>query len=229
MDGDDVSGLVIQTSLGSSVKGRIAFDSYLGTNTPRPDTVEILPVPVDPDHSSASPVSANIHEDGSFEVAGLNGPRRLELVRAPIGWTLKEIRVRGIDVTDRVIPFGRSDQSLADVEVVLSDRINDVSGAIVDDRARPVPGSHVVVFAADRDLWYPASRFVRLAAAGTDGAIALAGLPPGSYYAAAVATLPADGGRRLAGAGVSGVAGAARAFALGEAQKQVLNLKLDTK
>jgi hypothetical protein len=227
VNGADVTNLVLQTSAGSSIAGRVRFDSYLGAKEPRPGAIEITPVPIDPDQSTMSPASADVRDDWSFSVTGVNGPRRLQLQRAPAEWTLKEILVRGIDVTDRPLAFGRNDQSLADVEVVLTDRVNEVSGAIVDDRGRPAAGSHAVVFATDRDRWYPASRFVRQTAAGTDGAIALAGLPPGSYYAAAVAALPSDGDDAWQDpAYLESLVPRARAFALGEGQKQVLNLKL---
>jgi protocatechuate 3,4-dioxygenase beta subunit len=230
VNGVDLTGLVLQTSAGSSIAGRVTFDSYLGAKVPRPGAIEITPVPIDPDQSTLSPASADVHDDWSFSIAGVNGPRRLQLQRAPAEWTLKEIRVRGIDVTDRPLAFGRNDQSLSDVDVVLTDRINELTGAIVDDRGRPALGSHVVVFATDRDRWYPASRFVRQTAAGTDGAITLAGLPPGSYYAAAVAALPADGDDAWQDpAYLESLVSRARAFALGEGQKQVLNLKITDK
>jgi protocatechuate 3,4-dioxygenase beta subunit len=227
VNGVDVTNLVLQTSAGSSIAGRVTFDSYLGANAPRPGAIEITTVPIDPDQSTMSPASADIRDDWSFSIAGVNGPRRLQLQRAPAEWTLKEIRVRGIDVTDRPLAFGRDDQSLTDVEIVLSDRVNEISGAVVDDRGRPAPGSHAVVFATDRDRWYPASRFIRQTAAGADGAIALAGLPAGSYYAAAVARLPADGDDAWQDpAFLESLVPRARDFAIGEGQKQVLNLKL---
>ena len=117
----------------------------------------------------------------------------MQVARAPNEWALKEIRVRGIDVTDRPLAFGTRAQSLTDVEVVLTDRVNELSGTIVDDHGRAAPMSHLVVFSTDYDHWYPASRFLRQTAAGPDGTFALAGFPPGSYYAIAVAQLPADG------------------------------------
>jgi hypothetical protein len=227
VNGVDVTNLVLQTSAGSSIAGRVTFDSYLGAQAPRSGAIEITTVPIDPDQSTMSPASADVRNDWSFSIAGVNGPRRLQLQRAPAEWTLKEIRVRGVDVTDQPLAFGRDDQSLADVEIVLTDRVNEISGAVADDHGRPASGSHVVVFATDRDRWYPASRFVRHAAAGTDGAIALAGLPPGSYYAAAVAALPTDGDDAWQDpAYLESLVSRARAFALGEGQKQVLNLKL---
>jgi hypothetical protein len=82
---------------------------------------------------------------------------------------------------------------LNDVELVLTDRVNELRGTIADDRARPAPGSNVIVFSTDRDRWYSSSRFLRTAVAGVDGAFAIAGLPFGSYYAAAVAQLPVEG------------------------------------
>jgi hypothetical protein len=114
-------------------------------------------------------------------------------MRTPPEWALKEIRVNGIDATDRPLPFGRRDQSLTDVEVVLTDRINTITGAVADDRGQLTPGASVIIFSADRGLWYPASRFLRIAAAGAGGAFTLAGLPYGSYYAAAVEKPPNDG------------------------------------
>src|SRR6266536_3760212 len=108
-----------------------------------------------------------------FEMAGVNGPRRLQLVQAPAGWMVKEIRVNGIDVTDRALPFGKREQSLSDVEVVMTDRVSQVNGAIQDDRGRGVSGARVVIFATDRERWYQASRYLQIAAAQTDGAFTI--------------------------------------------------------
>ena len=61
----------------------------------------------------------------------------------------------------------------------------------------------------------------------TNLTIQLTGLPPGSYYAAAAATLPADGDDAWQDpAYLESLVSRARAFALGEGQKQVLNLAL---
>jgi hypothetical protein len=148
---------------------------------------------VDFDLSPSNIATADIHEDWSFEITGVNGPRRLQLLRSPAGWALKAINVGGFDVMDRPLPFGRKEQSLNDVEVVLTDRGNELRGTIADDRARPAPGTNVVVFSTDRDRWYPSSRFLRTTVAGADGVFTIAGLPFGSYYAAAVAQLPLEG------------------------------------
>jgi uncharacterized GH25 family protein len=223
----DVTGLLVQTSSGSSIAGNVMFDSALGAKAPQPDQIEITPVPIDPERAPMAPANADIRRDWSFVINGINGPRRLQLRRAPGGWTLKEIRIRGVDVTDRPLMFGTTDQSLAEVEVVLTDRINQVSGSVADDHAKPAPGSPLVVFSTDRDRWYPSSRFLRRATAGTDGAFRLAGLPPGSYYAAAVSRLPPDGEDAWQEpAYLESLVPRAANFSLSEGQQQVLQLKL---
>jgi hypothetical protein len=227
VDDSDVTGLVVQTSAGSSIAGRVTFDTSLTTKAPRPNQIEITPVPIDPEQAPNAPASAAIRQDWSFAINGVNGPRRLQLQRAPAEWTLKEIRVNGIDVTDRPLMFGTAKESLAEVEVVLTDRVNELSGAIADDHAKPAPGSHLIVFPTDRDRWYPGSRFLRHATATVDGAFRLAALAPGSYYAAAVATLPPDGNDAWQDpAYLESLVPHAKDVSFGEGQKQSLNLRL---
>jgi hypothetical protein len=106
---------------------------------------------------------------------------------------LKDVRAHDIDITERAITFGRKEQSLTDVEVVLTDRVTGLSGRIVDEDGRPVVGAHVIVFSDDHGRWYPGSRFLREGTTAQDGLYRLTGLPSGSYYAAAVARLPVEG------------------------------------
>jgi hypothetical protein len=223
----DVTDLVVQTSAGSAIAGRVTFEAFLGTRLPRPGQIEITPVPTDPERAPNAPASADIRSDWSFVINGVNGPRRLELRRAPAGWMLKEIRVRGIDVADRPLMFGTTKESLTEVEVVLTDRINELTGAIADDHAAPAPGSHLILFSTDRDRWYPGSRFLRHAITGAGGAFGLASVPPGSYYAAAVATIPPDGNDAWEEpAYLESLVAHSRELSFGDGQKQILNLKL---
>jgi hypothetical protein len=184
-------------------------------------------VGIDPDRTPSSLASAEIAEDWSFTMTGINGPRRLDLVRVPPEWMLKEVRTRGIDNTDRTLMFGRKDQSLADVEVVLSDRVTELSGRIVDDEGRAATDAHVIVFPTDRGRWYPASRFMRVAASAQDGRYRLVGVPAGSYHAAAVRRLPVEGEEAWQDPGfLDALAPRATTVTLGEGQRLALNLKL---
>ena len=111
---------------------------------------------------------------------------RLRVGRLPPGIALEAIRLRGEDITDAVLPTGRADQSLADVEVVLTSRITEISGVVDDGRGHPVEGAAVVVFPANAGLRYPASRFLASAAADHQGRYRFEALPPADYYVAAV-------------------------------------------
>jgi len=70
---------------------------------------------------------AKIDDDFSFQYVGLFGP----LLIRPAGgaaWMLKSVRAGGVDITDTPTKFGTRDQSLADVEVILTNRGPGVSG-----------------------------------------------------------------------------------------------------
>jgi hypothetical protein len=109
---------------------------------------------------------------------------------------LSELDVRhgnGRDVTDQPLSFGRSDESLRDVEVVLTNQITRLNGTVTDDHDRPVTAATVVVWAIDADRWYPDSRFLCKTVAGSDGTFSVEGLPQGNYFVTPITQLPADG------------------------------------
>jgi hypothetical protein len=187
----DVTDLMLRTSTGSTLQGRVVLD---GGGTFRPGGIELSAVPVDDDLSptvGGGPARATPNEDLEFQLAGLSGPRRLEVTRVPPGWTLRAILINGLDVTDTPLLFGRADQSLTDVEVVLSQRVTGVAGR-TSDRGRPAAAS-ILFFAADRQAWYAQSRFFKKVISTADGTFSGDGLPPGDYFVAAVDTVP--GGR----------------------------------
>ena len=188
--GGDLSGLVLRTSTGSRVAGLVIFESATST-APEPRSVSISPVPVD--YDLAPPGIAVTEPDGEshFEMRGINGARRLQVTKVPAGWAVKSIMSNGRDITDEIVQFGRADQSLTDVEVVLTDRVSHIVGRVTDDRARAVDNASVIVFSADRARWYPASRFLRSTSTAADGSFRVTGLPAGTYFVAAVMTTPA--------------------------------------
>ena len=50
-NGADVTNLILQTSPGSSIKGRLRFDASRDAKTPNPSAIELSPIPVDVDAS----------------------------------------------------------------------------------------------------------------------------------------------------------------------------------
>src|SRR5207245_7455893 len=125
----------------SSITGHFRFDTADPSKTPPVSALELTPEPADFDLSPSNNLAtAEIGADWAFRIAGINGPRRLQLTRAPAGWALDRIFVDGIDITDQPLPFGGPDQSLTAVEVVLTDRITQLAGTVADDHGVPAAG-----------------------------------------------------------------------------------------
>ena len=99
---------------------------------------------------------------------------------------MKAVRLNGRDITDTPLPFGTKDDSLTDVEVVVTNRAREIAGTVTDGRGQPTADYTVIVFATDRGRWYSQSRFMAFARPGPDGAFAVRGLPRADYLVVAV-------------------------------------------
>jgi protocatechuate 3,4-dioxygenase beta subunit len=185
VNGSDVTDERLQTSIGSRVEGRIVFEGR-GAADPTGVTVTTLPSDFDRAPLTGPSGRATGHPDGTFVLNGLNGPRRLRLLRAPPSWTLKAIRANGSDITDEPLPFGTKDESLTDVEIVLTNTVSGIAGSVTDARGQAVTDYSVIVFATRADRWYQGSRFFTFTRPKADGTFAITDLPPGDYCVAAV-------------------------------------------
>jgi hypothetical protein len=221
--GTDVPGLVLQMSPGSTISGHIRLD---GASSITSRSIELAALPIDPDQSAPQMARADVRDDWTFEIGGINGPRRLRLLDAPRGWALKAIYLNGVDITDRPLPFGTASQSLGGLDVVLTDQTPEISGNATDETGRPLPSSSVIAFSVDRDLWYQDSRFIRRGAPWVRGGrFVITGLPPGEYFIAAVARLASEDDRQDPEFLDSIVRQATRIL-LAEGQKVSVDLKL---
>ena len=227
VNGSDIRDLFVQTSAGSTVSGRITFD---GSRVPASRNFGLSAVPSDPDLAplDGNFARADIHSDWTFEMSGISGPRRLRLLQAPRGWGLKRILVNGVDTTDVPLLFGAKSQSLSDVEVELTESVTEITGTVADDRGQSIPDARVVAFAADEDLWYDRSRFVKIAASDTNGAFSIRDLPPGVYFVAAVDKRRAseDNGEWLNPEVLDTLTAGASRITLSEGQKTSTSLRL---
>jgi hypothetical protein len=224
----DLSDLVVRSSMGSDLFGHIRFENANQSTSPQPRAYTLTALPANPDLATGGSVAqADIAPDYSFRMSGLHGPRRIVLTGVPRGWMLREIRVNGIDVTDRPIEFGRANQSLRDVEVVLTDRVSRVTGRLVDDNARGVPSTRVAIFSLDRARWYFGSRQVTSALTADDGGFTVEGLPAGSYLAAAVnAALPGGRDAWQDPAVLESLASRATSLTVGDGQATAITVRL---
>ena len=221
----DVTDLQLQASAGSRLAGRVTFESTTNAASPPPASISISPIPLDFDLAPKAIATTDPGKDYTFDLQGISGARRIQVTKLPRGWALKAILSNGRNVIDDILQFGRADQSLDDVEVVLSDRVNEIAGTVSDSRGRRAGSARIIAYSNDRSQWYPASRFISTVAT-FDGSYMLAGLPTGSYYVAAVPPTPPGDETWSDPAFLDSLRGSASVVTLGEGQQQALNLRL---
>jgi hypothetical protein len=189
----DVEGLAVETSPGSRISGEVLLE---GDDTDlRSSSFAFAAQPSDPDRTpltgQAEP-RAEIRADWTFEVSGLTGPARFVPARAPEGWWLKSVDVRGINAAVEPAGFGRRDESTDRVRVVFASGAGQISGRVLDERREPVTDFAVLVFAVNSGLWFGGSPYVALATASQDGTYLVSSLPPAEYWAIAVDRVSGD-------------------------------------
>jgi hypothetical protein len=191
--GQDISGLEMRTSPGSRVTGHVVLEGDARGANPHDAILVLAPT----DLGLAPANDGFLHRwrpenDGTFQMTGLAGPRRLRLLSAPPSWTIRSVSADGVDVTDEVLSFGSSAASITNLEVVLTTRAATLSGTVSDENNRPVLDYTAVVFAIDPRRWYAQSRFVKFSRPRLDGTFSFQGLPAGEYYLAAVNWMQGD-------------------------------------
>jgi protocatechuate 3,4-dioxygenase beta subunit len=180
INGDDVNGLRLVGTPPLTVSGRLVVDPG-AAQALRPSTVRIMIGPAQvgmPMIGFTGPTAVN--DDLSFDAKARPGKMRLNLAGPLPGWAIRSVRVRGEEVIDSGFDV-RAGESIADVEVELTNRLTDVSGIVTTPKGEAVKDYSVVVFPADREKWTPNSRYVKTARPDQDGRYKVTGLPPGEY------------------------------------------------
>jgi hypothetical protein len=187
--GDDLSGIRLQASAGSRVEGRVIVEE--GSPLKSFERLNLEALPVDPDLAPprSSLFRLRLSAAGMFVAEGLVGSRVFRARELPFPYTLKAVRVGGRDVTDDPMPFGTSQQSLTDVEIVLTATAPVITGSVIDAAGRRVSDYTVIAFSTDDRRWGPESRFVRQSRPNTDGSFTIQGMPPDEYHVAALDVL----------------------------------------
>ena len=173
----DQKDLVIQTSRGFEVRGRIIVDD--GTVTPA--WLSKLTI-----SGGMYTRSGTIGPDGAFAIGGMEGHRRLQVYGLPAEAVVERVLVYGRDVTDDGFDISAG---VDDVQIAVTTKLTAVAGTIVDAKAQPIAGD-VVVYAENVDLWAkPSARYVKTAHSTVTPGFRVTGLHPGRYLAVAVGEL----------------------------------------
>jgi hypothetical protein len=224
LDGDDVGGLRIVTSAGTTISGRIVFDGI----ATRPPTNELRVFALPPGLAGGGwaamgssvydfPPDGTVAADGRFQITGASGRVQLD-VRAQ-GWALKSVMLDGRDVTDEALDVTAM-SSLSGVEITLTDKVSAISGH-VRDRDGQLVGSYVVILLPHETT---SSRRIHVSHSVPDGHFEVRRVRPGRYLAAAVESL--EYGRHFAREFQQQMRRGAREFSVAEGQTLMLDLTL---
>ena len=234
VNGADAVGLSLMTSSGGSISGQVLTDSGAAP-TFQPERMRLLSRVVNSDTAPGPPGpgpggpggpggfgdSGRVRSNWTFTISDVFGPVRLRGT-LPDGWAIKSILVDGRDVGDA--PFDPHGDEIANLQVIVTDRVTTVSGRFADDQGAPVTDGTVVVFSEDAQKWSEDSRFVAAARPDQKGEYRIRGLPAGDYLAVALTYV--EEGMWNDPEFLESLRASAQKVRLQEAGSQVLSLKL---
>jgi hypothetical protein len=187
VSGDDITGLRLAAVKPSTLSGRIVFNDPAAASSVRASMLRPGASPKDPEEMG--PMMAGgpgrVNDDFTFEIKARPGRSVIRMMSFNPGWTLKAVRVNGVDVTDDGFDV-RPNEEMSGIEIELTNRQSDVSGLVTNAKGEAVKEYSLIVFAQDRDRWNPGTRYLRTSRPDQDGRFKVTGLPAGRYYAVAL-------------------------------------------
>jgi hypothetical protein len=224
--GDDITDILLTTSIGFSVSGRVIFE---GGQHPAITGVKIFASEVDRSlqrmaFPSTVPENGLVDAADRFRLAGVSGEVRLTLGSAlPAGWFLKRVLLKGRDVTFQGFDVAAD---IDGVEVVLTDRATTVTGTVKDSRGLTVNQYMVAFFPIGQFAPMDMARRLRTIRPDPDGVYRIRNLPPGNYAAVAVPLLSLPYGAEWDPAFFERVRTRTTALSLSDGEYTVFNLSL---
>jgi protocatechuate 3,4-dioxygenase beta subunit len=197
--GDDVSGVRLAPLALVAISGHISFDDPGAAQSLKPSTIRVVAQAVNGDDFAGIGVGAGgppkpVKDDFTFELKTAPGRIGLAAIiqQASNTWRLKSIHVNGSDVTDTGFDVGSP--AVSGIEIEMTNRLQQITGTVTDDRGDAVKDYTVAVFSQDRARWKVATnRYLALGRPGADGGFKVATLPPGDYYAVAFDAIDVSG------------------------------------
>lgn len=172
---------------GRIVTGKITLDSESSATPPDLARTQVMLVNRDGLTSLAT-----ITADGRFTLAGLlPDAYRLSVNAAAApppaaSWFAKSGAISGRDALDTMVDVA---EDVSGASIVLTNRVTEVSGTILDGSSRPATEYFIVIFPEDQKLWTWYSRRIQRMRPASDGKFAFRNLPAGEYLIGAVTDL----------------------------------------
>jgi hypothetical protein len=202
----DLTGVVLQLTGGAEISGSIKMEEgdlkdWLQPAQQSQNTPPGMPPLLGPgtrsirlsttEGISVSAPAAQFNTDGSFQLKGVAPSKYFIQVNGlPQGTYIKSMRFGGQDVTRA--PLDLTAGGGGSLEIVLSAKAADVTGAVLSEKGDPVQGVPVTLWPKIPDRG-SATNGIKTANTDQNGSFKISGLAPGDYYAAAWDDIPEAG------------------------------------
>ena len=219
--GEDLTDVTVVTSRGATLIGTVG-GGWGRAAQPEVRGLQVTAQPV-PFDGSLRTRPARVDTDGTFTLTSLFGPSLIRVSGLSKEWVLEAVLVAGSDVTDTPFDFRPNEQ--VNAEIVLTDRITQLSGTVSGRDGALSSDFTVVVFPEDDRKWTPPSRYVKSARPDQQGLVKIVGLPPNDRYLAVAVDYLEEGGAadpRF----LDQIKNRATRFRLGEGASATVDLKL---
>ena len=200
--GDDISGLTIATAAEGRISGTVRTDS--GAALPvaavgqRPETssLRVAVIPIDDSSSniversmraSGQPGTGWVAANGNFVLPVSPGPCTIGLAGLPAGWAVLDVTAADRNVTDTAMDLAPG--SATTVQIVISNRMAQIGGTVVDQDGKPAWDYTVVLIGRDGTRMVGSPR--RSERPNQRGEFLIDRVRPGEYYVAALEDIDA--------------------------------------
>lgn len=195
VSGQDITGLVITTTPGAIVSGRLIFNGTRAVNIVRGGTnsTRVMTTTAEMGNNAFTPPVSNsldngvVDESGRFQIRGVAG----RVLFRPIGlagWFMKSVSLNGSDITDIGLDV-RGGTNISGLEIVLSDQSTTLSGVVRNTQGETVKDYVVAILPDHFPEAVNPSRFMRTVRPDQNGQYKTTVLPAGEYIAFAVESL----------------------------------------
>jgi len=185
--GDDISGVMIVTGAEGRLSGTVKTDSGAAlppaTAAGSAARLRVTATAVE-DGSDGVLSSAAVNSDGTFVAPVRPGPRLIGLSGLPSGWGVAVVFSGERNITD--LPVDVRPGVDFPAQIIVSNRLPEIAGSVIDQEGKPTWDFTVVVFPRDSSRWVPGSQLTRGERPNQRGEFRVDRLRPGDYYIVAV-------------------------------------------